>query len=72
MHLAGPYVGFTIAFLPDPLRTAEALLEVRPTVLPSVPRVYEKVHAAVLREVRRGDRRQAADRRLGAARRRDR
>ncbi len=47
MHLAGPYVGYTIAFLPDPLRTAEALLEVRPTVLPSVPRVYEKVHAAV-------------------------
>jgi long-chain acyl-CoA synthetase len=48
MHLAGPYVGFTIAFLPDPLRTAAALLEVRPTVLPSVPRVYEKVHATVL------------------------
>jgi long-chain acyl-CoA synthetase len=48
MHLAGPYVGFTIAFLPDPLRTAEALLQVRPTVLPSVPRVYEKVHSAVL------------------------
>jgi long-chain acyl-CoA synthetase len=47
MHLAGPYVGYTIAFLPDPLRTAEALLEVRPTVLPSVPRVYEKVHTAV-------------------------
>ena len=48
MHLSGPYVGFTIAFLPDPLRTAEALLEVRPTVLPSVPRVFEKVHTAVL------------------------
>jgi long-chain acyl-CoA synthetase len=48
MHLAGPYVGFTIAFLPDPMRTAEALLRVRPTVLPSVPRVYEKVHAVVL------------------------
>jgi long-chain acyl-CoA synthetase len=47
MHLAGPYVGYTIAFLPDPLRTAEALLEVRPTVLPSVPRVYEKVHTAI-------------------------
>jgi len=47
MHLAGPYVGYTIAFLPDPLRTAEALLEVRPTVLPSVPRVYEKVHSAI-------------------------
>jgi long-chain acyl-CoA synthetase len=47
MHLAGPYVGYTIAFLPDPLRTAEALLDVRPTVLPSVPRVYEKVHTAI-------------------------
>jgi len=48
MHLSGPYVGFTIALLADPLRTAEALLQVRPTVLPSVPRVYEKVHSAVL------------------------
>jgi long-chain acyl-CoA synthetase len=47
MHLSGAYVGFTIAFLPDPLRVGEALLEVRPTVLPSVPRVFEKVHTAV-------------------------
>jgi long-chain acyl-CoA synthetase len=47
MHLAGPYVGFTIAFLPDPLAVADALLQVRPTILPSVPRVYEKVHTAV-------------------------
>lgn len=47
MHLSGAYVGFTIAFLPDPLRVAEALPEVRPTVLPSVPRVFEKVHTAV-------------------------
>jgi long-chain acyl-CoA synthetase len=50
MHLAGAYVGYTVAFLPDPLRTAEALLEVRPTVLPSVPRVFEKVHSAVLQK----------------------
>jgi long-chain acyl-CoA synthetase len=50
MHLAGAYVGYTIAFLPDPLRTADALLEVRPTVLPSVPRVFEKVHSAVLQK----------------------
>ena len=48
MHLAGPYVGFTIAFVPDPLQVAAALPQVRPTVLPSVPRVYEKVHTAVL------------------------
>jgi long-chain acyl-CoA synthetase len=46
MLLLGAYVGFSIAFLPDPLRVGEALLQVRPTLLPSVPRVYEKVHAA--------------------------
>jgi long-chain acyl-CoA synthetase len=48
MHLSGPYCGFTVAFLPDPMRAAEALLQVRPTIFPSVPRVYEKVHAAVV------------------------
>jgi long-chain acyl-CoA synthetase len=48
MSLNGPYRGFTIALLPDPLQAAEALLQVRPTVFPSVPRVFEKVHTAVL------------------------
>jgi long-chain acyl-CoA synthetase len=48
MLLLGAHVGFTIAFLADPLRVAEALPQVRPTLLPSVPRVYEKVHSAVL------------------------
>jgi long-chain acyl-CoA synthetase len=48
MHLAGPYCGFTTAFLPDPLRTAGAIEQVRPTIFPSVPRVYEKVHTAVV------------------------
>jgi long-chain acyl-CoA synthetase len=48
MLLLGAHVGFTIAFLADPLHVAEALPQVRPTLLPSVPRVYEKVHAAVL------------------------
>ena len=43
MHLDGPYVGYTVAFLADPLRVGEAMPQVRPTVLPSVPRVYEKV-----------------------------
>jgi long-chain acyl-CoA synthetase len=47
MLLTGAHIGFTIAFLADPLRVPDALLEVRPTALPSVPRVYEKVHAAV-------------------------
>ena len=48
MSLEGPYCGYTIAFLPDPLQTAEALMQVRPTVFPSVPRVYEKVYSGVL------------------------
>ena len=48
MHLSGPYVGYTIAFLPDTLQAAAALPAVKPTVFPSVPRVYEKVHTAVV------------------------
>jgi long-chain acyl-CoA synthetase len=48
MLLLGAHVGFTIAFLADPLRVAEALPQVRPTLLPSVPRVYEKVHSAIV------------------------
>jgi long-chain acyl-CoA synthetase len=48
MHLLGANIGYTIAFCPDPLRIAEAMPAVRPTILPSVPRLYEKVHTAVL------------------------
>ena len=48
MHLSGAYVGYRIAFLPDPLQAAAALPAVRPTVFPSVPRVYEKIHTAVV------------------------
>jgi long-chain acyl-CoA synthetase len=48
MHLLGAHVGYTIAFCGDPLRVAEAMPAVRPTLLPSVPRLYEKVHTAVL------------------------
>jgi long-chain acyl-CoA synthetase len=48
LHLLAAYVGFTTAFCPDPLRVGEVALSVRPTVLPSVPRVYEKVHTAVV------------------------
>jgi long-chain acyl-CoA synthetase len=48
LHLLSAYVGCTTAFCPDPLRVGEVAPVVRPTVLPSVPRVYEKVHTAVL------------------------
>jgi long-chain acyl-CoA synthetase len=48
MHLMGPYAGFTVAFCPDPYAVGEALTAVRPTIFPSVPRAYEKMHTAVL------------------------
>jgi long-chain acyl-CoA synthetase len=47
MHLNAAYLGYTLALLPDPLRVGEVFPQVRPTVLPSVPRVYEKVYTAV-------------------------
>jgi long-chain acyl-CoA synthetase len=47
MHLQSPHAGYTLAFCPDPYAVADALPAVRPTVFPSVPRVYEKVHAGV-------------------------
>jgi long-chain acyl-CoA synthetase len=47
MHLLGPHVGYAVAFCPDPYAVAEALPAVRPTVFPSVPRVYEKVYTGV-------------------------
>ncbi|HVC86850.1 MAG TPA: long-chain fatty acid--CoA ligase [Gaiellaceae bacterium] len=48
LHLSAAYIGFTIAFLPDPLRAATELPRVRPHLFPSVPRVYEKIHTAVV------------------------
>jgi long-chain acyl-CoA synthetase len=47
MLLLGAKVGFTVALLSDPLQVGEALREVRPTLLPSVPRVYEKAYSTV-------------------------
>jgi long-chain acyl-CoA synthetase len=47
MHLQSPHAGYTLAFCSDPYAVAEALPAVRPTVFPSVPRVYEKVHTGV-------------------------
>src|SRR5438105_13070270 len=47
MHLLSPHVGYTLAFCSDPYAVAHALPAVRPTVFPSVPRVYERVHTGV-------------------------
>jgi long-chain acyl-CoA synthetase len=71
MHLLGAHKGFTTAFCPDPLRIAEAMPAVRPTLLPSVPRLYEKVHTAVLAQFEQvhGPRRRLLDWALGVGRR---
>jgi long-chain acyl-CoA synthetase len=42
------YAGYAIAFCPDMTRIVDAITVVRPEAMPSVPRVYEKVHGAVL------------------------
>ena len=70
MHLAAPYVGYTTAFLPDPLQTADALTTLGPTVLPSVPRVYEKIHTAIVSAIDEttGAKRRLADWSLGVGR----
>ena len=71
MHLLGAHVGYTIAFCPDPLKVATALHAVRPTLLPSVPRLYEKVHSALIQQFdqTRGLRRRLLDWSLAVGRR---
>jgi long-chain acyl-CoA synthetase len=48
VELVAPRVGITIAFCPDSARLPAALRSVRPTVLPTVPRVLETVQRTVL------------------------
>jgi len=71
LHLSAAYVGYTIAFLSDPLRVGDELPRVRPTVFPSVPRVYEKIHTAVMAQFAElhGPRRRIADWSLDVGRR---
>ena len=52
-HQAASHRGATVALVADVARVPEALTTVCPTILPSVPRVYEKVHANTLGEIER-------------------
>jgi long-chain acyl-CoA synthetase len=52
-HQAATHRGTTVALVADVTRVPEALATVRPTVLPAVPRVYEKIHANALGEIER-------------------
>jgi long-chain acyl-CoA synthetase len=47
VQFMGAAVGFTLAYCADVRDVSAALMEVKPTLFPSVPRVYEKVHTAV-------------------------
>jgi long-chain acyl-CoA synthetase len=52
-HQAAAYYGSTVALVADPARLAEAIGAVRPTILPAVPRIYEKIHSGVLDQIER-------------------
>ena len=43
----------TLALVSDVARVPEALQRTKPTILPAVPRVYEKIHANVVGEIER-------------------
>jgi long-chain acyl-CoA synthetase len=53
VHQGAAFHGSTLALCSDAARVPEALATVRPTILPAVPRVYEKIHANVLGEIER-------------------
>jgi long-chain acyl-CoA synthetase len=71
VHFTAARVGYTIAFCPDVDGLADTLVSVRPHFLPGVPRVYEKVHAAVQARLdeTRGLRRWLANWSVGVGRR---
>src|SRR2546429_3395307 len=70
MTLWGAYSGFTIAFCSDPYAVADALRQVRSTLLPSVPRMYEKAQTTITSklEATSGPRRWLGDWALGVGR----
>jgi long-chain acyl-CoA synthetase len=53
VYQAAAFRGSTVALVADFTRVPEAMLAVRPAVLPSVPRLYEKVYANTLGEIER-------------------
>src|SRR5712691_6653364 len=50
-HQAAACYGSTVALVAEATRVAEALAAVHPTILPAVPRIYEKIHAGVLDKI---------------------
>jgi long-chain acyl-CoA synthetase len=52
-HQGASFHGSTLALVSDVARVPEALQRTHPTILPAVPRVYEKIHANVVGEIER-------------------
>jgi long-chain acyl-CoA synthetase len=52
-HQGSAYNAATVALVADVTRVPEALQRTRPTFLPAVPRVFEKIHANTLGEIER-------------------
>ena len=67
VEFLGPAGRLTIAFCPEPAQIPDAFREVRPTLLPSVPRFYERLAAAIRAGLgeRRGPGRSLAEWALG-------
>jgi long-chain acyl-CoA synthetase len=53
VHHSAALRGAELALVADATRVPEAIVQTRPTILPAVPRVYEKIHANVLGEIER-------------------
>jgi long-chain acyl-CoA synthetase len=53
-HQAAAYYASTVAFVAEAARVGEALGAVHPTILPAVPRIYEKIHSGVLDQIENG------------------
>ena len=53
VHHSAAFHGATLALVSDVARLPDAIAASRPTILPAVPRVYEKIHAGVLAEIER-------------------
>lgn len=47
VEFIGPAAQMTIAFCPEPAQIPDALRELRPTLVPSVPRLYERLVSAI-------------------------
>jgi len=53
VHHSAARLGSTVALVADVARVPEALQRTGPTILPAVPRVYEKIHANALGQIER-------------------